>query len=132
MLAVGSMVETALLAAKILKGQGIQPAVVNARTVKPLDQEMMDRFLQDRCQLWVTLEDNVTEGGFGSSIDEYVMGYEARVKVVNMGIPDRFIAHGSVSELRKDLKLDPAGIAVRICSVLGREMTCEKSSERAY
>jgi len=132
LLAVGSMVETALLAAKILKGQGIQPAVVNARTVKPLDQEMMDRFLQDRCQLWVTLEDNVTEGGFGSSIDEYVMGYEARVKVVNMGIPDRFIAHGSVSELRKDLKLDPAGIAVRICSVLGREMTCEKSSERAY
>ena len=132
LLAEGSMVETALQAARILKRQGIRPAVVNARIIKPLDKNMLDRFLQNRCNLWVTLEDNVTEGGFGSSIDEYVMGYEAEVKVVNMGIPDRFIEHGSVKELKEDLKLDPVSIAARICSILGKEMAYAGFPQRTY
>jgi 1-deoxy-D-xylulose-5-phosphate synthase len=82
---------------------------------------MLDLFVQKHCRLWITLEDNVIEGGFGSSINEYAMGYEEEIRVLNMGIPDRFIEHGSVKELKKELGLDPAGIAVKIISLLGKE-----------
>jgi 1-deoxy-D-xylulose-5-phosphate synthase len=121
LLAEGSMIEPALQAAQILKAQGICPAVVNARMIKPLDTKMLDLFVQKHCRLWITLEDNVIEGGFGSSINEYAMGYEEEIRVLNMGIPDRFIEHGSVKELKKELGLDPAGIAVKIISLLGKE-----------
>jgi 1-deoxy-D-xylulose-5-phosphate synthase len=128
----GPMVEAALQAARILKEQGIFPTVVNARIIKPLDTDMLDKFVQKGLSLWVTLEDNVREGGFGSSVTEYAMGYDEKVKVLSMGIPDRFIEHGSVKELKRELGLDPAGIAVKIISLLGKENAYAGLPERTY
>jgi 1-deoxy-D-xylulose-5-phosphate synthase len=121
-LAVGSMVETALEAADILRGQGLNPTVVNARIIKPLDTKMMDELLQSHSSLWVTIEDNLEEGGFGSAVNEYLVnkGMEVRIKVI--GLPDQYIQHGTVEELRESLGLSPADIAAQVCSMIKKEI----------
>ena len=77
----------------------------------------MLNILENKSSLWVTIEDNVITGGFASSINNYVMSNQLGIQVINYGIPDIFIEHGSVAELRLNLKLDPDSIASDIYSV---------------
>jgi 1-deoxy-D-xylulose-5-phosphate synthase len=85
--------------------------VVNARFVKPLDKELLSRLLANAPRL-ITVEDHVTAGGFGSAVleflaDEGISGIEIR----RLGIPDRFIPHGTQDELRKLCGFDKDAIA---------------------
>jgi 1-deoxy-D-xylulose-5-phosphate synthase len=120
-IAVGSMVETALQVADILKKKGLQTTVINARIIKPLDYEMLSQLTETHPLLWVTMEDNAVEGGFGSSVNEFAMGQDMDVRIRNIGIPDRFIEHGSIDELKKSLHLEPDAIAMQICAMCGKE-----------
>ncbi len=128
----GSMVDTALQISGILRGRGIEPLIVNARIIKPLDKELLDRVAKSHPDLWVTLEDNVIKGGFGSSINEYVMEIQEDIKVLNIGMPDSFIEHGSVSELKQELNLDPISIALKICAKLGKGSVYAGFPQRTY
>jgi 1-deoxy-D-xylulose-5-phosphate synthase len=128
----GSMVDTALQISGILRGRGIEPLIVNARIIKPLDKELLDRVAKSHPDLWVTLEDNVIKGGFGSSINEYLMEIEEDIKVLNIGMPDSFIEHGSVSELKQELNLDPISIALKICAKLGKGSVYAGFPQRTY
>jgi 1-deoxy-D-xylulose-5-phosphate synthase len=110
LLAVGSMVDPALKAAGMLEAKGISCEVVNMRFVKPLDENLLDD-LAARFPSVVTLEENVIAGGFGSAVTEYYASRQHPVRVQRLGIPDRFIAHGSPDELQAELCLTPAGIA---------------------
>jgi 1-deoxy-D-xylulose-5-phosphate synthase len=111
LLAIGNMVPNALTAAELLQKEGINAEVVNMRFVKPLDTVLL-RSLAQRIKVFVTIEDNVVHGGFGSGVLEAIshLGIsDVAVKV--HGLPDEFIEHGSIAELYRIVKLDPAGIA---------------------
>lgn len=100
-LAYGSTVAQAELAAKELADEGISVAVVNARWVKPLDEQMITRLAQGTRRL-VTIEDHVIAGGFGSAVLELL---ERRglhdIDVRLIGCPDKPIEHGAASILKE-------------------------------
>jgi 1-deoxy-D-xylulose-5-phosphate synthase len=111
LIAIGSMVTHAMMAAELLEKQQIFSEVVNLRFVKPLDGELLDR-LAEKFAYIVTLEDNVVTGGMGSAVAEhYASKGTTTVRLKIHGIPDRFIDHGTPAELYRDLALDPQGIA---------------------
>ncbi|HEV8725869.1 MAG TPA: 1-deoxy-D-xylulose-5-phosphate synthase [Candidatus Binatia bacterium] len=109
--AIGQPVIPALRAAQDLAPLGINAAVVNARFVKPLDKDLF-RDLFTRIPRLISVEDHVTAGGFGSAMvemlaDEGLTGVEVR----RLGVPDRFIPHGTQDELRKMCGFDKDAIA---------------------
>lgn len=110
-IAIGSTVYPALQAADILKAKGISAGVVNARFVKPLDSELILSVARSAGRI-VTVEENALQGGFGSAVLEllYDNGLQD-VTVKRLGIPDRYIEHGSQAQLRQDLGIDAEGIA---------------------
>lgn len=113
-LAIGSMVKTGLEVAEKLKQEGKQVTLVNARFVSPIDKDMLDQ-LADSHSLLVTIEDNVRSGGYGQKVCDYLFeGKKQDIKLLNISLPDAFIEHGSVDELKKRFGLDPESILLRI------------------
>lgn len=112
--ALGPMVEPSLAAAQRLSRDGIEISVVNARFVKPLDREMLASQLAEGGRI-ATVEEHSLAGGFGSAVLEALadMGLEG-VEALNLGIPDRFIPHGSEAVLRQALGLDADGLYFRL------------------
>ena len=117
-LALGTMVHTALDAAKALDAEGIELAVVNARFVKPLDETMIIG-LARKHGILITVEENALQGGFGSAVLELLEqhGIEGTL-VLRLGYPDSYIPQGEQHELRAMLGLDSAGIAGSIKTFL--------------
>ncbi len=110
-LAVGLMVQHALKSADILANDGISCEVVNARFVKPLDEQMLSAIAL-RHHSVVTIEDNTVLGGFGSAVAEYFAKNNIKnVRLKMHGLPDRFVDHGTPNELYRDYGLDAQGIA---------------------
>ncbi|MCX6149474.1 MAG: 1-deoxy-D-xylulose-5-phosphate synthase [Ignavibacteriales bacterium] len=112
-LSVGSMVNNSLNAAEILKENEINAEVVNMRFIKPLDIEFLDRIASTHKKI-VTLEENSLMGGFGSAVVEYFADKNYRNEILRLGIPDKFIEHGTQQELHKLLGLDALGIADKV------------------
>ena len=110
-LTLGTMVHNCELAADILAEQNIKAGVINLRFAKPLDKELIIKTAMQYRYL-VTVEENALHGGIGSAVMELLneAGLHG-VKVLRLGIPDRFIEHGARALLLKDLALDEAGIA---------------------
>ncbi len=117
-LAIGNMVHHSLLAADILSQANIQANVVNMRFVKPLDTELINQIVE-KFNYIVTVEDGVLAGGFGSAVLEYIHKKNVKnVSILNLGIEDTFITHGTPDELYKLIKIDPSGIAERVKNFL--------------
>ncbi len=114
-LAVGWGVYQSLKAAEILEREGIDVSIVNARFVKPLDEELLSSIL-DSFRAVFTVEENSVIGGFGSAICEAASLKD--VKVIRIGIPDRFIPHGEQSLLRRKLGINGEGIAKTVLKIL--------------
>ena len=104
LLAFGSM-----LAPSLEAGAAFNATVVNMRFVKPLDEELV-RELAHTHDLLVTVEENVVAGGAGSAVNECLMAAGLPTRVVNLGLPDRFIEHGDHREQLAQCGLDAAGI----------------------
>ena len=117
--AVGSMVDEAVKAVEALAEQGISAGVVNMRFVKPLDTELLVKTAL-QCKNIVTLEEGTVEGGAGSAVLEELNdnGLVGKVKVLNLGIPDKYIPHGDKKLLLRDIGLDHDSIVKRIAEVL--------------
>jgi 1-deoxy-D-xylulose-5-phosphate synthase len=111
--AVGSMVGAALLAAERLETEGIRLGVVDARFIKPLDRRLLCGEAR-RTGLVVTAEENALDGGFGSAVLDALQDEGLSPKVLRIGIPDRFIEHGSRDELRAASGLDVDGMVRQI------------------
>ena len=117
--AIGSMVDEAVKAAEALAEQGISAGVVNMRFVKPLDTELLVKTAL-QCKNIVTMEEGTVEGGAGSAVLEELNdnGLVGKVKVLNLGIPDKYIPHGDKKLLLRDIGLDHDSIVKRIAEFL--------------
>ncbi|WP_445612677.1 1-deoxy-D-xylulose-5-phosphate synthase [Geobacillus sp. YF-1] len=117
----GTTVSMALEAAEELAKDGMSVKVVNARFIKPMDETMLHDLLERRLPI-LTVEEAVLQGGFGSAVLEFAHdhGYHGAV-IERMGIPDRFIEHGSVGELLREIGLTAAHIVDRIKTMAPRK-----------
>ena len=115
LIAAGSMVETAAQVRSHLRDLGYGCSLVNARFIKPLDEECLQRMASSH-KLIVTLEENVRTGGFGDHVLEYLNDISSDVRVINIALPDDYIEHGSVDVLRRETLLDRDSILRRIIS----------------
>ncbi len=104
-LAVGTMVQTALQVAEALAEQGTFLEVVNTSTVKPLDRACLKR-LQGKAKPVFTLEEHVITGGFGSAVLECNALESLGLSVLPMGVRDEFVPHGDHQSLLKSVGLD--------------------------
>ena len=98
-LGLGPMVELARELAGRLEHDGYSAAIINPRFVKPLDRDMLELYSR-RVAAFVTFEDLVKMGGFGSAVIEALDEMGSAVPVVRIGWPDRFIEHGKIDDLR--------------------------------
>jgi len=118
--AIGQTVLPALKAAQELAPLGINAAVVNARFVKPLDGELFGALL-GRIPRLITVEDHVIAGGFGSALIEFLADKNITgVEIKRLGVPDRFIPHGTQDELRKICGFDKDAIAQAALQIMRR------------
>lgn len=114
----GSMLDTALKLRDLLAKKSIDAAVINARFIKPIDEELLKTIFADIGRV-VTLEDGVLNGGFGSAVLEFAEKSGLKdVKIRRFGLPDRFIEHGRREELFLKYDLTPGAI----CDVIIREI----------
>lgn len=113
LLAVGSMVKTALQVRALLAERGITCALTNARFIKPFDTAYL-KTAGKRYRLIVTMEENILAGGFGEQVLRFLTEEGLPARVLNLGLPDRFIGHGKPDDLLKQCGLDAVSVADRI------------------
>ncbi|MDO7786401.1 1-deoxy-D-xylulose-5-phosphate synthase [Desulforamulus aquiferis] len=110
LLALGNMVPEAIQAAEILHAKGVRATVINARFIKPLDQELIIKYAKVIKNI-VTIEEHVLMGGFGSAVIELLESEGINdVAIKCIGLPDRFIEHGKQDILRANYGLTADGI----------------------
>jgi len=105
-------------AAKVLKNEGISIAHYDMRFVSPLDKNILNE-VAERFNKVITIEDGIIEGGFGSAVIEYFSTIGKKPKIRRLGIPKRFVEHGSQAELQRECGFDTDGICKAV-----REMMC--------
>ena len=111
--ALGSMVSTGEHVREKLKAKGHSCTLVNARFVKPLDTEMIDRLCENH-KLIVTMEENVLRGGMGMCITKYIHDKYPGIRVIQIALPDAYVEHGNVTALREMLGIDSDSVIRRI------------------
>jgi len=120
LIGIGTTVYPAMEAAQRLERQGISAAVINARFVKPLDQDLIFDWARKIGKI-VTIEENVLQGGFGSAVLEMLQEISFFPKsFVRLGIPDTFVVHGPQSTLRNLYGIDADGIENAALNLLNR------------
>jgi 1-deoxy-D-xylulose-5-phosphate synthase len=110
-LAFGSLLATGQRVAEHIDG-----TLANMRFIKPLDEKLIDQ-LADTHQILVTLEENVVMGGAGSAVNEYLASCGRQVRVLNLGLPDRYLDHATHQEQLAEAGLDFDGILAAIQDV---------------
>ena len=112
-MAVGNMVRVAEEVREILKEQERNCTLVNARFINEFDKEMIRELAKDH-KLLVTMEENVTTGGFGEHVTDYVHSMHIDLDVVKIALPDMYVEHGNVNILYKETGIDAETVAEKI------------------
>lgn len=120
LMAVGSMVKTAEAVRENLHAAGIKCSLINARFVKPIDENAV-AFAAKNHKLVVTIEENVASGGYGEKVREYFDSLSADCSLINIAIPDEYVEHGNVDLLKKEVGIDAESITNRILAQIKRE-----------
>lgn len=120
LLSVGAIGAETARAVESLATEGVAVAHYDLRFVKPLDAELLERIAGRGYRYVVTVEDGVVAGGAGSAVLEYLAdrGRLTELQVIRLGLPDRFVEHGSVQQLRALCGIDADSIAQKIRSLL--------------
>lgn len=113
LMAVGSMVKVALEVREQLKERGYSCSLVNARFVKPIDEEAIKEACKEH-KLIVTMEENVLSGGYGEKVREYVDAIGVQTQVLNIAIPDEYVEHGNVELLKQEIGIDADSIVKKV------------------
>ena len=111
--AVGSMVKTAEQVREKLKALGKQASLINARFVKPIDTEAVLEACRDH-QMIVTLEENVSSGGYGEKVLRCINDENITVDYLQVALPDAYIEHGNVEKLKGEIGMDADSICQKI------------------
>ncbi len=117
-LASGRMVQAAMNACIELMHHGVRAGVVDARFVKPMDEDMLRASLH--APLWVTVEENVLSGGLGERVLAWLAKNAPGHGALTLCVPDRFIEHASVASQLHACGLDAQGLAASVLRRLGR------------
>ena len=96
----------------------LDATLVDMRFVKPLDEELIANLAQNNQRL-ITIEENAVLGGAGSAVNEYLARIGSPLTVLNLGLPDRFLDHGTRAELLEEAQLDSASLHDRILEFVG-------------
>jgi len=115
--AVGSMVKTAEKVRCSLKQMGQNVSLINARFVKPMDEEAILKACKTH-KLIVTMEENVASGGYGEKVLHCIKTHSCNVQCLNVTIPDAYVEHGNVEQLKKEIGIDAQSIFDRICGIM--------------
>ena len=126
-IALGSMVKVGMEAVSLLKQEGVTPLLVNARFIKPLDEQLLKQLAQE-FKVIITIEENNLSAGFGSAVLEF---YEKqamleRIRVLRLGLPDKFVTFARREELFKMYGLDAASLAAKVKKALKEEVSWRK------
>jgi 1-deoxy-D-xylulose-5-phosphate synthase len=113
LVALGSMVKTAVTVRENLKFMGYNCSIINARFAKPVDKEIIEEATKDH-NLVVTLEENVASGGFGEKVFDVLYDIGFKGKSLKVCIPDEYVEHGNVDILKKEIGIDAGTIIDRI------------------
>ncbi len=116
--AVGSMVKCAERVRELLKEMGYGVSLVNARFVKPIDEESVTEACINH-DLIVTMEENVMSGGYGEKVLDFMNRSGCGKRCLNIAIPDAYVEHGNVEVLKKEVGIDAEGIVDRIVKLVG-------------
>jgi len=111
--AVGSMVKTGEAVRDALKARGKAVSLINARFVKPIDEEAVKEACGNH-MLIVTMEENVASGGYGAKVLDYMNREGLRNKYLGISIPDAYVEHGNVELLKQEIGIDADSIVKRI------------------
>lgn len=119
LLPVGNRVAPAMEAAAGLAKLGIEAAVINPRFIRPLDEELITEWMMKTRGKIVTIEENVVKGGFGSAVLEMTSRHQGLLRTIRcLGLPDRFVEHGSQEILRKICRIDPSAITKAVLEIM--------------
>jgi 1-deoxy-D-xylulose-5-phosphate synthase len=118
-LGLGPMTTYARELATRLEREGFSAAVINPRFIKPIDREMLAEYA-GRVSAFVTFEDHVKMGGFGSAVLEALQELGSALPVVRIGWPDQFIEHGKVDDLRAKYGLTVDAALTQVLPLLTR------------
>ena len=119
-LAVGPVVYECLSAAEKLAEEHHNPTVVDMKFVKPMDWDLLKQLSADH-RVFVTVEENTIEGGFGSRVLEYIATLDDSFRVLRLGIPDHFVDQGPRKHLLKNLGLTAEGIVDSVNKFIASE-----------
>ncbi len=111
-ISIGHSGNDALSAAQALEEKNVSAAVYDMRFLKPLDTDLIDEIADRKFKNIITVEDGVRIGGLGSAVEEYLVqkhpNMASRIRI--LGIPDKFVSHGTVDQLKHDCFIDAEAI----------------------
>ncbi|WP_261378233.1 1-deoxy-D-xylulose-5-phosphate synthase [Paenibacillus agilis] len=117
-LAIGPMIQAAEEAAELLKREGVNLRIINARFIKPMDEEMLLSLAKEQLPMFV-MEEGTVRGGFGSAVLEfYAERHIFDQTIVPIGVPDAFIEHGSIQQQREEVGLTGEHLASEVKRLL--------------
>lgn len=117
LIAVGNMVEETAKAVKLLREEGVYPTLVNARFLKPLDEDMVLQMAKTHDDI-VVVEEGIKKGGYGESIETFIVENNLQSRVCVMAIEDHFVEQGSVDELRDRLGISSQKIYEKVLDLI--------------
>lgn len=118
-LSLGAIGNNAIKAAQELEKEGVEVAIYNMRFLKPMDNSILEEVLNKYDNI-ITIEDGVEIGGFGTAVIEYACNKGYKNNIYRMAIEDRFIEHGSLSELQKLCKIDSHSLVLKVKEILSK------------
>lgn len=117
LLAVGSMVDTAVRVRELLIADGKEVTLVNVRFISPMDEELLHR-LATTHTIWITLEENIRSGGFGEKVSSFLVDNEYQnITQQIISLPNQFIEHGDVAILKEKNGLDEVSVFKKILKI---------------
>ncbi|MFQ3267600.1 MAG: 1-deoxy-D-xylulose-5-phosphate synthase, partial [Colwellia sp.] len=106
-----------MLAQATITAEALNASLVDMRFVKPLDESLIEQLFISHDVL-VTIEDNAIAGGAGSGVNEYLLAQGKAVRILNIGVANHFVKHGTQEEVHHELGLDAQGIIAKITSFI--------------
>lgn len=116
-LSIGPIIKNAFKARDMLAKEGIEIDIYDMIWMKPLDTALLEN-ISSKYQSIITLEDGVIAGGFGSKVNDFFANHIPQPKIINLGIPDKWIMHGDVPHLQSKCGYDPQGIVNAVKKIL--------------